>query len=181
MASEEPVIDYGLNEDRKCSDLYRRGYRSGPVKRTLSWAVPLLDHYRTVMDFGCGLATSGDYLDFQHYVGVDIDRGQIDRLLRENTDDRCTFARGDIADQLELDACDLGLCIGVLQHIPTDRIDAALDTIASLSTQQVISVCPHSSGHGLHLTVKPADWWEQRLQDHLQIVHAGDNRFVCRS
>ena len=101
--------------------------------------------------------------------------------LRENTDNRCTFARGDITDQLELDACDLGLCIGVLEHIPTDRIDTALDTIASLSTQQVISICPHSSRHGLHLTVKPADWWEQRLQDHLQIVRAGDNRFVCRS
>lgn len=73
-----------------------------------------------------------------------------------------------------LDSTDYGFCTDVMEHIPTEHVDAVLDGIARRTEEkcyfQIALFEDHFySAHGqLHLSVFPPEWWEQKLSRHFK-------------
>lgn len=72
---------------------------------------------------------------------------------------------------------DYGYCCDVMEHLPTDRVPAALRGIAERTTraaffQIALFECHMGDaiGEHLHLTVKPAQWWHAALKRHFRVV-----------
>jgi hypothetical protein len=67
---------------------------------------------------------------------------------------------------------DLGLCTDVLEHVPEAELDAFLATLrahAALSYIRVSTIPATKllpNGENAHCTVRPADWWRDRLLAH---------------
>lgn len=83
--------------------------------------------------------------------------------------------------QIPSKSYDMTLCIDVLEHIPEHLLDDVLDQIMSLtnkiffctiSTRLSNKILPN--GQNAHVTVKPKEWWKQKLgkyKDKLIIYH----------
>jgi hypothetical protein len=70
----------------------------------------------------------------------------------------------------DLPATDYGFCADVMEHIPTEQVDAVLDGIAKRTRKRCFFQIAlfhdhHFTQNGpLHLSVFPAEWWMARLE-----------------
>ena len=64
---------------------------------------------------------------------------------------------------------DFGLCADVMEHMPEQVIDDALRNMQCLSKTLYLGICTvgdvfgKAVGETLHLTVKPCEWWVERI------------------
>lgn len=71
---------------------------------------------------------------------------------------------------------DLVLNIDVMEHLPEDEIDEFIDELKHYSKNAifVIDTIPAKTllpdGQNAHLTVKPPEWWRERLRRHFNYV-----------
>lgn len=72
---------------------------------------------------------------------------------------------------------DMVICIDVLEHVPEELLEEVLDDINFLAKKIVfltISTRPASKrtidGKNAHLTVKPKEWWEEKLKRFTQFL-----------
>lgn len=89
----------------------------------------------------------------------------------------------------DLGPFDHGFCADVMEHIPTEKVDAVLRGIASRVRRGCFfQIAMFHDGMGaligktLHLTVQPADWWTERMLKHfgkLTDVRSRDGYFTC--
>lgn len=67
---------------------------------------------------------------------------------------------------------DQGYCCDVLEHLPPEKLDAALINIAKHTRRAFFSIHfgPDNFGkvigHPLHLTIEPYSWWVNKLQEY---------------
>ncbi len=71
---------------------------------------------------------------------------------------------------------DIVICTDVLEHIPEDEIGKTLHELIHYTNKVLflaISTVPakkkFSNGENVHLTIKPAEWWESMLDTHRDI------------
>ncbi len=106
--------NYRYSENREVgSGLGSRG-KFRDFKRDLLKNLADSDHFRTILDIGCGDMEVGSALPAAGYVGVDVSNVVIDRN-RDIYPDR-TFICGSFLD-LDLSPADLVVCMDVLIHI----------------------------------------------------------------
>ncbi len=165
--------DLFAREDAKYSYLWAHGYRSA---RWRILARRLIARARTretkprILDLGAGKGDALAYFTKHGYpaTGVDISAYAVERLR----------SRGQEAYQAALDdlsvfpdgAFEMGYSNDVLEHLPEHLVDASLAEMARVCSRYLyLSVCPTPSenlsreGDNLHLTVRPKEWWEERL------------------
>jgi hypothetical protein len=70
-------------------------------------------------------------------------------------------------------------CVGVLEHLPEERIPAAIEAIATACTKDaLITTANHTDvgagGHELHLTQQPRGWWVEQLGDYFQVRESSE-------
>ncbi len=87
---------------------------------------------------------------------------------------------------LDLEYFDWIYCCDVLEHIPEYQVDVVLGGLASVMSKGAffqIAMFPHKvAGETLHLTLKPADWWKERLTKYYKIGReevTSDRRLIC--
>lgn len=77
---------------------------------------------------------------------------------------------------------DLVACLDVMEHVEERHILAVLEHIEAhmgtvglfvISTRLAHKILP--DGRNAHITVKPREWWTDKLKDHFTIVHIMDN------
>lgn len=113
------------------------------------------------------------------YLDVGCGRGEMVRLARE---------RGVAASGLELVPAlcggdivcgevtaiphdgkfDFVSCYDVVEHLPEDQVDRALDELFRVSRVLLLTTNQKRSVYGdleLHLTRKPREWWDQKIVD----------------
>lgn len=73
---------------------------------------------------------------------------------------------------------DYGFCADVMEHLPTEMVDQALQNITRVCRTvyfQIANFEDHGEmvggGVHLHLTVKPLDWWREVLEGHFAAVN----------
>jgi hypothetical protein len=133
------------------------------------------DH--TLIDFGCGTGRPAKQLDETFKVTpMDFAGNCLDDDVAEYFGDR--FVEHDITEKTALRAT-WGYCTDVMEHLPTDQVDAALGVMFEACENvffQIATIPDHFGGHpdiqeDLHLTVWDYDRWLKKFADHGVVIH----------
>lgn len=139
----------------------------------------------TLADFGCG---TGRCVKWFRDHGLDA-RG-VD-IAGNALEEDVPFTLAALWDVQKLPRVEYGFSVDVMEHIPTDKVDATLRAIyeaCSVGCYLDIDTLPDAFGINigktLHLTVQPAEWWEARVKavwPHVE-TYVGSRQvtFVCR-
>jgi 2-polyprenyl-3-methyl-5-hydroxy-6-metoxy-1,4-benzoquinol methylase len=79
-------------------------------------------------------------------------------------------------------------CCDVCEHLPTEHVDAVLDNLATMTGYGAflqIAMWPENYGkqigETLHLTVKPTEWWMEKINKRWEVkrqLDSGDGRLI---
>jgi len=94
-----------------------------------------------------------------------------------------------IWDMHFIDKTDWVFCVDVLEHIPTEMIDKSISELKRIATKGMyLDICCREDNNGklinekLHLTVKPPEWWLDKLNiPNARHVYKNDQLIVCSS
>lgn len=134
----------------------------------------------SVIDFGTGTGRGALAL---YNLGFDVTMIDIaDNCLDDGVADRIgnNLLIANLWDKLDLPNADEGYCTDVMEHIPTEYVDAVIENIMGLCGRAFFQICLHDDhfgeviGEHLHLTVKPYEWWTEKLSEHGEIMLSGD-------
>lgn len=150
--------------------------------------------YSSIYDVGCGRCEWLKYCKFslgmKRVAGCDISGVAVDFQLRQNG---VSCMQSDLTEGLLLpdDAYEVVTCFDVIEHLPEETIPFCLNELGRVCQKRLIlSICykPALMGRDsepLHLTVKDARWWRERLFNAFacepQEVHVpgfSDPRFI---
>lgn len=116
----------------------------------------------SLIDLGCGTGRAGRLLSQQ---GLNV--FLFDHVEALDTGVDLPFIEGNLWNIPALIQFDWFYCCDVLEHIPTEKVDAVLDNIAALTTRggffQIALFPDEWFGEVLHLTVESQGWWMQKL------------------
>ena len=140
-----------------------------------------------VIDFGCGsgrsaipLSAAGLRVDLIDFCNNCLDVEPFLQTVKINSTvhffEQCLWNLSDLVKPAEWI-----ICFDVLEHIPEKKIDSVLKAISSrmrrggfVSICLCDDVCGASIGEVLHLTVKPAFWWREKINHYFSILHEFD-------
>ncbi len=129
-----------------------------------------------VIDFGCGTGRAGLAM-VAH--GLDVTLIDFAANCRDEAARSLPFIQHDLTRPVPISA-PYGLCTDVMEHIPTQDVDAVLRNVfaAAETVFFQISTVPDQMGaligHDLHLTVQPHSWWLDRLQQFGEVTFERD-------
>jgi len=137
-------------------EMHRRGFFKGmSLKKHIPELQNLLYEHKckTILDYGSG----------KGQVHEEYDLGEV-----------TLYDPGVIGiDFLPSGTFDAVICTDVLEHIPEDELDETLNNIFSKAEKFVylsVSTIPAKktlpNGLNAHVTVKPKDWWLERIKPH---------------
>jgi len=148
------------------------------------WIRATIPKKSSVMDFGCGNGTSLEWLKSEKYnpFGVEI---------AKNATGYPGVIIGDLRNDLVLPKCDYGMCVDVMEHIPTEGVEKVLNNISNSIRSGALFIIARDEdkdgaevGQVLHLTRKPLEWWREKLLQHFSKVellryNANDESAIC--
>lgn len=76
-------------------------------------------------------------------------------------------------DEMPAGEFDIVLCVDVMEHVPEEEVDGVLEAIfgklapnglAFLAISTATSRKKLDDGRSVHVTVKPGEWWEERIR-----------------
>lgn len=167
-----------LEEQRK----YRKMWatpdyrRNSPGLNLAPRALGLLGVYGgdSVRDYGCGVPHAVDY-----FRRMGLEASGVDLVaLREDVVEACLW---DLPS--DMGPTKWAYCADVLEHLPESRVPAVLAGIrartvsgAAFSVASTPCKCGRRFGEVLHLTVRPVEWWGERMAEHFRTVatHGAD-------
>ena len=141
--------------------------------------VDFIDHHAPernciTVDFGCGTGRAMVELTKRgfHVIGVDFADNCRDEAAKD-----LPFLEWDLTLPSPLRA-PYGYCCDVMEHIPTEHVDAVLHNIG-ISAETVafrIEYEPDRMGKligaKLHMTCQPESWWLEKLNEHFSTVES---------
>lgn len=134
----------------------------------------------TVIDFGCGRGRAAPLLleaDLNVQL-VDICRNCLDPdIYLQTLSHTVCFTQACLWDlPSNLEPAEWMICFDVLEHLPEEKVLTAIAQIASRVKQGgLVSISTREDHLGklidkaLHLTVRPAVWWREKLSVHFEI------------
>lgn len=177
------MIDIAEMEREKYSELWSDvpDYRKhSPGKENVSRFMKIMKPVggSTLLDIGCGTGEAG--LDFQQ-LGMDVSWLDITDAGLASVIPRDRFIQTPLwMDVSGDDDYRYGFCCDVMEHIPTEYSMLVIDRItrACKFTWFQISLVPDQFGavigQTLHLTVRPFNWWLERLRFTGKVIEARD-------
>lgn len=135
------------------------------------------DRGATILDVGCGTGVAGLMFGKLGLVPswIDITDAGIEMEARDRFIEAPLWS--DWGRHWRM-GFDYGFCCDVMEHIPTEYTMLVIDRIvaACRTTWFQISLVPDqfgaTIGQPLHLTVKPFDWWMERLRMAGSVIDA---------
>lgn len=127
-------------------------------------------------DFGCGDGNMVDYLSDRgmKIIGLDMIKIHSDTIL-------CNLM--EISDMYSYQPREYGLCLGVMDHIPEDRVAQTLINLNHLARGEIYFTIPVRDlgyndllGKKIQQTIKSIGWWRNRLTEigQVKIGQTGD-------
>lgn len=134
---------------------------------------------QSIIDFGTGTGRSAFFF---HGCGydvkmVDIADNCLDPEVQEAIGDKLTVA---CLWDSNIPSGDIGYCTDVMEHIPPNEVDAVLQNIMAHCKKCFFNIHVTKDHFGevlketLHLTVRPFEWWRDKLQEYGTLTSAKD-------
>jgi len=180
-----------IKERDKYENIWTFGdYRT--VSPGLRYVDEAIDHMApepgsSIADFGCGTGRCTKWFADRGYMAVGVDIAS--NCLEEDV----PFVQSPLWDAEKLPNVDYGFTTDVMEHIPTDKVEDTLRAIHGACAKGCylnIDTIPDSFGvfigQTLHMTVRPAEWWTEKLRaiwPYVKRVRLEDPQqavFVCR-
>ncbi len=126
---------------------------------------------QSVIEFGCGEGKISFKLEKMGYCVTPIDIADNCLTTSIATHFRGRFIRKDFTEGIDTTA-DFGFSADTLEHIPPDRIDAAIQVILNSCGKCYLHICTTPDGCGgkigetLHLSVHNYKWWRDKFLEH---------------
>lgn len=144
------------------------GLQAAPA--ALPWAEEL--GAESLMDWGCG---DGQAMAWFEEEGLSVTGFDLVDIHRESAG---PFVRGTLWDPPpELPTADFAFSADVLEHLPTEHVEASLAVIRRHTRLGgFLQVCTvpdnwgRAIGETLHLTVRRAGWWLRAIDRHFEIA-----------
>lgn len=117
----------------------------------------------TVYDFGCGSGEVVDWLNNQGIptMGMDMVKAHDDTIL---------VNLSEMSDVFRHQPREYGLCLGMMDHVPEDKVPQTLTSLAHLAREEIYFTIPVRDlgyngllGKKIQQTLKPIGWWRNRL------------------
>ena len=159
-----------IKERQKYKTIWEgNNYQSGNQH---SFAQFIKDHvnfeFKNIIEFGCGdaklfIQLLTRFREFD-YLGVDITTDQVKKVLT-----RYVVQRPIWHTQIK-EAAELTVSCDVLEHIPTERVEASIIEILRLTTRATVhAICTRKAkqiinGENAHLTVQPLECWQNQFE-----------------
>jgi SAM-dependent methyltransferase len=149
------------------------------LRQSVEW-----ERGEVVLDAGCGTAREALKLKNAglNVVCLDFVDARIGDARLMNYIDVCLWeAKG-------LPKFDWVFCCDVAEHLPTEHVDQSLDNLQRATRMGgLLQIALFNDGFGkyigetLHLTVKPAEWWDEKIKKrwHVTMSHITKNHFVA--
>lgn len=145
-----------------------------------------MDHNQCLIDFGCGTGRAVRKFRERYKVqafGIDHTEKCLDPDIKIPFQKNCLWQPIDIY-------ADWGFCTDVMEHIPTEKVDAVLKNIAHHVIDGCffnIATCEDSMGsiigRKLHMTVANAQAWKEILKKYFRVVQMIESEvdaiFLC--
>ena len=171
--SEQDKYIKAWNHDRY------RDYSPGE-QVVLNYVIKCSPAHGKIIDFGAGTGRASLLLHKLHFdvTMIDIADNCLDDEVREEIGDKLVI--GNLWEPLDLPRAPEGFCTDVMEHIPTEYVDAVLANIMGLCDRAFFQICLKEDHFGseidvhLHLTVKPFVWWSDKLRGFGDVVDARD-------
>jgi len=137
----------------------------------------------TLADFGCGTGRPAAAMQRMGAIVVGIDHA-VNCL---DPDVNINFLKCNLWDLPPDLKADFGYCTDVMEHIPTEKVDAVLAGIRRIVQKKAffqIATFPDKMGkhigETLHLTVQTPEWWEAKLSEHWgSVIVRGDRNLIA--
>lgn len=139
----------------------------------------------TVIDFGAGTGRGALKIHRQRLCSVrmlDFADNCLDAEVRKQLSERFTFEVRDLTQSILLvPRVKYGFCTDVMEHIEPEKVDAVLDNIFCAVDNAFFQISTvHDNfgaliGQHLHLTVKPFEWWQEKLSRY-GVISWSDNQ-----
>lgn len=132
----------------------------------------------TLIDIGCGTGRASAKLAD---AGFEVTCADFVPASRDREARALPFVKLNIFGRRWPDAeWDYGYCCDVMEHMPPEKVDAALTNIMTHCRRAFFSICFTADhfgqhvGETLHLTVQPFTWWRDKLAEHGEVTDARD-------
>jgi 2-polyprenyl-3-methyl-5-hydroxy-6-metoxy-1,4-benzoquinol methylase len=164
-----------IEEERKYSILYSSGYGHGPIDGLFSFGAKSASFsgVKRILDVGCGNGSGIELLLKNGFEvqGIDISSVAVE-ICKKKGLKATQIAIYDIPSLK--DNFDLVWCCDVLEHLPPESIGASIHCIKTKSERCLFSISTRQSiakynGKGVHLTVRPSEWWKSMLSNCFSI------------
>lgn len=140
----------------------------------------------TLIDIGCGTGRASQKLADMGWTVTMLDHVAVKGRPK------LPFIKATVWNDWRVDdGFDQGFCCDVMEHIPPEMVDRTLDNIMWYCHRVFFSInfLPDhfggQVGHPLHLTVKPFEWWVEKLGEFGTVANArdllGEGAFDVRS
>jgi SAM-dependent methyltransferase len=144
--------------------------------RFLSLIASRLRASSTITDFGCGTGRAA-----KHFLNaglrvtlVDFVNNCLDEdvaAMLSSHADRLRFIKADLEKPIPAGASEFGYCCDVMEHIPEHKVQVVLQNILAAAQHVFFSISTQDDQCGkllgedvkLHLTVQPAEWWQEQF------------------
>jgi len=128
-------------------------------------AIISVPKFNTVLDVGCGPGYSVlEFLKQGKYAnGIETSKYLVEEKLKLLTDSDITRYGSILEIPCAADSFDLVFCTEVLEHIEEKDVITAISELVRVSKKYLyLTICFVDSviDKDLHLTVKPAEWWD---------------------
>ena len=183
QAEPQPSRHTADRERRKYEKMWTEveGYRTNSPGEKL--VKTFLDHAQwdkgdTLIDCGAGTGRASKRLD---EAGLNVLMLDITRTATD-MDNRLPFVAACLWDMPFKQRFDWVYCCDVMEHIPTERVDEVLDNLRAMTGYGAfMQIALFADGFGarigqtLHLTVKPAAWWLEKIQKRWEVKWSATN------
>jgi SAM-dependent methyltransferase len=132
---------------------------------------------RSLYDVGCGAGVAGLAFEERGFrvTYVDLTDAGLDPRV-----DRTNFIKAPIWTDWMYERHSYAFCCDVMEHIPTEFVMLSLSNIIRSATLSWINICNMEDkfgdilGEPLHLTVRPFNWWRDRIRSLGTVIEARD-------
>ena len=132
-----------------------------------------------IIDFGAGTGRAAHRLHKLHFdvTMIDIAANCLDEDVKKDIGDQLIVKN--LWEPLDMPRAPEGFCSDVMEHFPTEHVDAVIKNMMGLCDRVFFQIClePHyddSTGIEYHLTVRPFTWWRDKLNEFGTVIDARD-------